>query len=127
MTKAPDVRILQHAADYIGARYGGTLAHHIISKAKEECRGVAAPLEPTPLEEKAFTITWREGAYYVSIPNYDGGKVVRLEDAAAVSKKLREELAQCMKDWAKAMNMFGQAQARITALEQEIAELKEKK
>jgi hypothetical protein len=28
-----------------------------------------------------FTITWRDGAYYVSIPNYNGGEVVRAEIA----------------------------------------------
>ena len=25
-------------------------------------------------------VTWRKGAYYVSIPEWDGGEVVRLED-----------------------------------------------
>lgn len=44
--------------------------------------------------EKAFNVTWgpdhgRPAGYYVSIPNYDGGKVVRLED---VEKLIRERV-----------------------------------
>lgn len=33
------------------------------------------------MTESRFTITWRAGAYYVSIPNYQGGEVVRAEIA----------------------------------------------
>jgi hypothetical protein len=27
-----------------------------------------------------FSITWREGAYYVSVPEYDGGEVVTADE-----------------------------------------------
>lgn len=38
-----------------------------------------------------FHITWRDGAYYVSIPNYSGGDVVELADHEAQIAALEQE------------------------------------
>lgn len=49
---------------------------------------------PTP---SRFTITWRDGNYYVSIPDYAGGEVVTGEAFAtlrAENEKLREALTE---------------------------------
>ena len=37
-------------------------------------------------------VTWRKGAYYVSIPEWDGGEVVRLEDHEREVAELKELL-----------------------------------
>lgn len=43
--------------------------------------------------EQRFSITWRKGAYYVSIPEYQGGEVVFAE----VHDKLKADLARSEK------------------------------
>lgn len=45
------------------------------------------PAENVPTR---FKITWNRGAYYVSIPNYAGGEVVRAEAFDALVRALEE-------------------------------------
>jgi predicted RNase H-like HicB family nuclease len=47
------------------------------------------------MAEQTFDITWRDGAYYVSVPNYKGGKVYESEYVdrlLAVLRETREDL-----------------------------------
>lgn len=37
-----------------------------------------------------FRITWRDGAYFVSIPNYDGGEVVPVDIVERMAEALKE-------------------------------------
>jgi len=39
---------------------------------------------------KSFDITWHDGAYYVSVPDYKGGKVYTSECVDAMDKLLAE-------------------------------------
>ena len=44
-----------------------------------------------------FKIVWRQGAYHVSIPNYEGGDVVPYEDARDLQNELEAERAKVAK------------------------------
>lgn len=37
-----------------------------------------------------FNIKWQRGAYYVSVPNYDGGEVVTADEVADLERRLAE-------------------------------------
>ena len=44
-----------------------------------------------------FKIVWRDNAYHVSIPNYEGGDVVPYETARDLQKELEAERAKVAK------------------------------
>jgi hypothetical protein len=47
------------------------------------------------MAEQSFDITWRDGAYYISVPNYKGGKVYTSEYVdrlLAVLKQTRADI-----------------------------------
>jgi len=114
-----------------------------VTKLPGDAGGVAAPLEPTPLyKDELKSIVWSElgkigtgQVFTLPIFNAVVLKVMQLCEfhAAAVSKKLRDELAQAnfqhkmwrnlAKEWEELCN---KERERITALEQEIAELRKK-
>jgi enamine deaminase RidA (YjgF/YER057c/UK114 family) len=43
-----------------------------------------------------FHITWRDGRYFVSIPNYDGGEVVRADIADRMAAALEQIETVCL-------------------------------
>lgn len=44
----------------------------------------------TASEPESFDITWRNGAYYVSVPNYQGGTVYTSEHIASLKARISE-------------------------------------
>jgi len=96
---------------------------------KCECGGVAAPLEPTPPSVAGM---WQE--WWIKRLEGRRQRIIQQTDvldfaeayAAAVSKKLREELADDCVKLNELDDDLDVARARITVLEQELRELKEK-
>jgi len=62
-----------------------------------------------------FVITWRDGAYYVSIPNYKGGTVI---DASAFNALVRalEEIEDLGANGATAARLGNIAHAALLSL-----------
>ena len=64
-----------------------------------------------------FSITWKRGAYYVSIPNYQGGEVVRAEIVDALVKALEaaREYIAVEDDFKPAVRLVEQIDAALAA------------
>lgn len=65
----------------------------------------AAKIEVVP-PPHGFHISWENGAYYVSIPNYDGGDVITAEHHAAVIAKHRDDVRDLISDLGLAIENF---------------------
>lgn len=80
----------------------------------------------TPIvDQERFTITWRDAAYYVSIPNYGGGEVVPYKTALTLEVRLRgalDALSAKQSSLTEALKVAGEAKKIITWAEEKFGD-----
>lgn len=59
------------------------------------------------MAERSFEITWRDGAYYVSIPNYKGGKVYTGDIADEIRERFSDARAKAAISASISINSYG--------------------
>ncbi|MFB6449300.1 hypothetical protein [Bradyrhizobium tunisiense] len=59
------------------------------------------------MTERSFDITWRDGAYYVSIPNYKGGKVYTGDLVEDIRERFRDAKESAKTSAAISLNSYG--------------------